>query len=185
MPLLSSLIEGTSLLEVTIMLADLVRITPRPLTLLLEDLTGLPVTIDADNPGQRPVDLIRHEDSRLSSAGLNQVTARTSRLMTGSTVAARTELAWLEQRLPYDACRELKEGLLPAGAVLQGAHREDRLALALWPPEKGTAIRSSAVLMLGDCPVALAYEELTAEVCALLAGTPVTVTAAGLLTPAS
>jgi chorismate-pyruvate lyase len=171
MPLLSSLIEGTPLREVAIVLADLIRITPRPLTALLEDLTGLAVTVDADDPIQRPVDEARHEDGRLTPGGLNRVSCRRSRLAAGGAVIARTELAWLEQRLPWDACRELKEGAEPAGKILArwGVHREDRRALAVWPAEGETAIRSSAVLMIGDESVAIAYEELTAEACALLA----------------
>jgi hypothetical protein len=169
--MLQSLIEGASLREVVVVLADLIRITPRPLTALLENLTGMPVAINADDPVSRPVDLTRHEDGRLVSAGLNRVAARTGRTVIGSTIAARTELAWLEQRIPWDACRELKEGAEPAGKILVrwGMHREDRRALAAWPLEGETAIRSSAVLMIGDEPVAIAYEEITAEFCSLLA----------------
>jgi hypothetical protein len=179
---LTSLIEGASLLYVTDWLADLIRMTPQPLTRVLTEIlserTGTPVIIgiDADDPVTRPVDRDRHEDSRLASAGLDQCTARTGRLMAEGLIIARTELAWLEQRIPAGACRELKEGTEPAGVILArwGLHREDRRALAVWPAEGDTAIRSSAVLMLSDESAGIAYEELTAEFCELLLRAPAT-----------
>lgn len=168
--MLSSLIEGASLREVSVLLADLIRMTPRPLTFVLEDLAGTAVTVDADDPYSRPLDEARHEDGRLVPGGLSRVTCRTARLSVAGLVAAETELAWLEQRLPWEACLALKQGAEPAGRILAryGMHREDRRALAIWPAEDQIVVTASAVLMIGDCPAAIAYERVTAGFCELL-----------------
>lgn len=176
--MLRSLIEDTPLREVAVLLADVIRMTPQPLTLVLEGLLddGIQLRLDADHPGSRPVDAGkgRHEDSRLIPGGLNQLICRTARLTCpgpdGDLTVARTELAWLEQRIPYDACRELRQGTEPAGKILArwGMHRDDRQSIAVWPREGDVAVRSSAALMLGATPVAIAYEHITADFCELL-----------------
>ena len=128
--MLRSLIEDTPLREVAVLLADVIRMTPQPLTLVLEGLLddGTRLRLDADHPGSRPVDAGkgRHEDSRLIPGGLNQLTCRTARLTCpgpdGDLTVARTELGWLEQRIPYDACRELRQGTEPAGKYVATRH---------------------------------------------------------------
>jgi chorismate-pyruvate lyase len=168
--MLLSLIEGASLREVSVLLAELLRMSPRPLTFVLEDLAGAPVTVDASDPGSRAVDSGRHEDSRLVPGGLSRLTCRTARLSVAGLVAATAELAWLEQRLPWEACLALKQGAEPAGRILAryGMHREDRRALAVWPAEDQIVVTASAVLMIGDCPAGIAYEQVTAGFCELL-----------------
>lgn len=160
----ASLTEGVSLLSATTLLAEIIRVSPRPVTYLLEDLAGITIGITIQEDGRR--ELTDEETFRLSAEGMRKGRCRTG-MLTSEFIVAYTELLWLEQRTPWYACQGLDKGEEPAGKVMAryGMHRDNRLALAVYPDEPGLAVRSSAALLFGDIPAGIAYEAVTVSYC--------------------
>ena len=172
--LVSSLYEGVCARDVATVLAAWMNATPQPLTVLLEDLTGSPVRLQVLASGERA--LTRPEQSRLGAEGLIACRWRHALLLADGQAAASTSLLWLPARLPAAACRELDEGLVPAGRVLAplGLRRTDRRAMATTGIEEVTgqdaAVMSSAVLTVGGAKAGIAEETITRRFAEALAG---------------
>lgn len=161
---MTSLTEGAKLHDVTTLLAEIIRVSPRPLTLLLEELAGISISFRLEQDGRR--ELTDGEADRLCAQGMRKGRYRTGRLESSFTVAY-TELLWLEQRTPWSCCQKLNKGIAPAGKIMAeyGMHRDDRLSLAVYPQEHDIAVRSSAVLFFGDIPAGVACEAVTVSYC--------------------
>jgi len=149
-------------------LAAIMAASTRPATEVLEHLSGRTLTVKVLSSGERP--LTDEEYFRLSPGAITVCRYRTGLLRTeDGTVAAGVWLLWLPPRLPFDACRALDEGILPAGKILGplGMRRADRRALATAGIEEITgadaAVRSTAVLMAGGVAVGIAEENITRE----------------------
>jgi chorismate-pyruvate lyase len=137
---------------VGVILAALLQSSSRPLTRVLEDLSGYKLSIKVEASGERS--LTGSERARLNATGDVHCCWRDGALVTDDgTVAARTRLIWVPARLPSDVCRDLDAGDEPAGRVLAplGMHREDRRAMAAVGDQaaaaRPAATRSSAVLV--------------------------------------
>jgi hypothetical protein len=93
-------------------------------------------------------------------------------------VAAETSLVILPQRIPPHARAALAGSSIPVGKILAplGVQRVDRRALCrhgcLDTAGGDVAVQSSAVLALGDVPVAIATERITGDFCRLIASSP-------------
>lgn len=149
-------------------LAAIMAASTRPATEVLEHLSGRTLGIKVLSSGKRP--LADDEWYRLNGGAITTCRYRTALLCAeDGTVAAGTWLVWLPPRLPFDACRALDEGTLPAGKILSllGMSRADRRAMATTGIEEITgadaAVRSSAVLMVGGAAAAIAEENITRE----------------------
>lgn len=158
----ASLTEGMSLHGATTLLAEIIRVSPRPLTHVLEELAGISLSLRVKDDGRR--ELTDDERFRLTAEGMRKGRYRAG-MLAGEFAVAYTELLWLEQRTPWTVCRALDEGVLPAGKVMTGMHRDDRRSLAVYPSEHDIAVRSSAVLYFGDVPAGIAYEAVTVSFC--------------------
>ena len=93
---------------------------------------------------------------------------RTGQLLTETGLAtAEVSLIWLPHRIPAQARALLEQGKRPAGHILGplGATRHYSRARAL----NGAGVKCQAVLYLGGLPVALAAEEISYELCELMA----------------
>jgi hypothetical protein len=163
---ISSLYEGICSRDVATVLAAWLNATPKPLTAVLEDLAGTEVRIQVLASGERV--LTEAEQFRLGT-GLATCRWRNGLLIAGDSVAASTSLLWLPDRLPAGACRELDDGLLPAGRILHrfGMRRTDRRAMATTgidvAPGPGAAVLATAVLEVGGIPAGIAEERITRE----------------------
>ena len=163
----SSLYAGKCSREVGVLLAELLKGSPRPLTPLLEDLTGEQVTVQVLASGERH--LTGPEQARLNAEGLIMCRWRNALLRAGQVVAASTTFLWLPPRLPAEACRELDVGGQPAGKILDkyGARRTGRRALATEGIEDGagydTAVRATAELAIDGVAVAITEEHIPLE----------------------
>ena len=163
----SSLYAGICSRDVGILLAELLKGSPRPLTPLLEDLTGDQVTVQVLASGERH--LTGQEQARLNAEGLVTCRWRNALLYAGQVVAASTTLLWLPARLPAEACRDLDAGGQPAGKILDkyGARRTGRRALAAEGIEaaadQDTAVRATAELAIDDIAVAITEEHIPLE----------------------
>jgi len=161
--------------DVGSVLAAILAASSRPLTRILEDLSGERLRIEVLASGGRP--LTDRERSRMAADGLTRCRWRTGLLVTGGgVVAASTSLIWLPSRLPFDACRELDAGAEPAGVILgrYGMRREDRRAMATRMMEEVTgqdsAVRSTAALVVDGRAVGIADECVTRRFAEGLAG---------------
>lgn len=161
--------------DVGTVLASILAASSRPLTRILEDLSGARLRIQVLADGERT--LTGAERFRLSADGIIRCRWRHGLLVTADgTVAASTALVWLPVRLPYDACEELNEATQPAGVILGrlGMRREDRRAMATSMMEEVTgaeaAVISTAVLAVGGQPVGYADETVTRRFAESLAG---------------
>ena len=169
----SQLYKGVCTRDVATVLAAWMCATPKPLTALLEDLTGTPVRIEVLASGERP--LTDREQFRLNAEGLAG-RWRHGLLIADGQVAASTSLLWLPARLPAEACRELDAGDVPAGKILRplGMRRTDRRAMATTCIEEVTgqdaAVISSAVLTIGKVAVGIAEECITRAFAEALCG---------------
>jgi hypothetical protein len=172
-----SLTEHMTSLDVAGFLASLLTASPRPLTWQLQQLTGRKLHIDVIDSGQRP--LQRSEAGWLDVPGhpsqpgafvIRRCRWRTGKLTDDDGLAvAGTSLLWLEPRLCYGACRELRAGQEPAGVILSRLdppmRRESRRALPSSVIDEITgmdaAVSSKAVLMTGTVKIGLAEEFIT------------------------
>lgn len=161
---MTSLTEGMTLHSATTLLAEIIRVSPRPLTQLLEDLAGIEISFSCLDDGRR--ELTETEKLRLSAQGFRKGRYRLG-MLTSDFLVARTGLVWLEQRTPWSCCQKLNKGNAPAGKIMAeyGMHRDDRLSLAVYPGEGDIAVRSSAALFFGDVPAGIAYEAVTVSYC--------------------
>jgi len=161
--------------DVGTVLAAILAASSRPLTRILEDLSGEQLAIKVLADGERP--LTDAEAFRLAAAGIGRCRWRHGLLVTpDGSVAASTALVWLPPRLPFGACRDLDAGAEPAGVILGrlGMSRQDRRAMATRGIEEVTgadaAVRSTAVLEVDGQPVGIADECVTREFAESLAG---------------
>ncbi|MDQ2811529.1 MAG: hypothetical protein M3Z75_06525 [Actinomycetota bacterium] len=152
--------------DIAPVLAAVLAASARPLTQVLERLSGRELRITVLSSGERA--LTDSEHYRLGGAAITRCRYRGGLLVTSDgTVAASTSLLWLPARLPADACRALDDGTQPAGRILApyGMHRADRRALATTGIEDVTgadaAVRSTAVLVVGGMAAAIAEETIT------------------------
>jgi len=163
----SSRYAGICSREVGILLAELLKTSPRPLTPLLEDLTGEQVTIQVLASGERR--LTGQEQARLDAEGLITCRWRNALLRAGRVAAASTTFLWLPPRLPAEACQELDAGCRPAGKILDeyGARRTGRRALATEGLGKAAghepAVRATAELAIDGVAVAITEEHIPLE----------------------
>lgn len=156
--------------DVGTVLAAILAASSRPLTRVLEDLSGTKLRIQVLRDGSRT--LTDAERFRLGADGIRRCRWRHGLLVTAAdgTVAASTTLTWLPPRIPFDACRALDEGAKPAGLILGefGMRREDRRALAVTDMlEEVTgqpmSVMSSATLSIDGVPVGVAEEFITSQ----------------------
>jgi len=147
-------------------LASVLKNSSKPLTHILEHLSGAQLRIQVLSDGKRP--LTDGERYRLDAAGIACCRWRHGLLVTpDGMVAAGVSLLWLPARLPAEACKALDAATLPAGTILAplGMYRTDRRTLATWGIEEITgqdaAVRSSAVLAIGGHGVGIAEEHIT------------------------
>lgn len=147
-------------------LASVIKNSSKPLTRILERLSGAQLRIKVLADGERA--LTDAERYRLGADGITRCRWRNGLLVAdGGIVAASTALVWLPVRLPYDACAELDEGAEPAGIILDrlGMRRTDRRAMATNRMEEVTgadaAVRSTAVLEVDGQAVGYADECVT------------------------
>lgn len=165
---------GINSRDVGTVLAALIAATPRPLTHVLQSLSGRELAIRVLAGGQRT--LTPEEQHRLGAGAVTACSWRNGLLVTADgLVAAGVTLVWIPARLPWETCMALDRTEEPAGVILGrlGMRREDRRALATWGIEevtgKDAATRSSAVLVVNNARVAIAEENITSEFAALLA----------------
>jgi hypothetical protein len=151
--------------DVGTVLAAILSASSRPLTRILEDLSGTQLAIKVLADGERG--LTERESFRLTAGGITRCRWRHGLLIAADgTVAASTSLVWLEPRLPFDACQALAEAAEPAGVILgrYGMRRTDRRAMATTGIEEVTgrqaAVISTAVLEVGG-GLAVGYAEET------------------------
>ena len=156
-------------------LASVLKNSSKPLTRILEYLSGTQLSIKVLADGDRA--LTDAESYRLDAGALHRCRWRHGLLIAADgTVAASTCLVWIPARLPFDACRDLDAGAEPAGVILGrlGMRRTDRRAMATSGMEEVTgadaAVRSTAVLEVGGHAVGYADETITRVFAESLAG---------------
>lgn len=153
--------------DVSGVLAAVLAASSRPLTRILEDLSGTRLAIQVLASGERALD--DREAYRLGAAAITRCRWRTGLLVAeDGAVAASTVLVWLPARLPHAACQALDAEREPAGVILGrlGMRRADRRAMATTGMEDVTgadaAVRSTAVLEVGGAAAGYADECITA-----------------------
>lgn len=153
-------------------LAAYIQNLPIPLVQVLQYATGQPVLrirIKDHGSGELVTPENRGELDAFDAPEGTPARWRTGQLVTETGVtAAETSLIWLPHRLPTAARALLEQGQRPAGHILGplGATRHWSRARAL----NGEGVKSQAVLYLGGLPVALAAEDITYELCEIMAG---------------
>ena len=158
--------DGAAVILAAILTAD-----PRPLVRTLQRVTGQPVLrirVKDHGGGELAMPDNRAELDTLSVPDGTPARWRTGQLVTETgAVAAEVSLIWLPHRLPATARALLDEGQRPAGHILGplGVTRHYRRARAL----NGEGVRSQAILYLDGLPVALATEDITFELCEVMA----------------
>ena len=154
------------------LLAAVLAVSERPVTLLLEELAHTKIRIEALNRTDR--ELTASEHYRLDARPITSAHHRAELLRTkDGIVAAETELIILPQRLPAGARAALADARIPVGEVLAqlGARRLDRCALCRGGCQdsagKDVAVESLAVLAIGDTKVGITTERITGTFCRL------------------
>ena len=150
------------------MLATILQLSRRPVTLLLRDLAGVNLRITVIRTGDRG--LSTAEAHLLDAPEGTPCRWRTGRLETADgELAAGVFLLWLPRRLPAAVCAALDAATEPAGTVLGrlpgGMWREQRRAVAVNVIDEitgeGASVMSRAVLVAGGQAVGLAEENFT------------------------
>src|ERR1700722_1717328 len=164
-----------------------------PATILFEELAGEQIRIELTGCADRPLTLAECHDLRVAPGARGYERAGTLRTGNSGLVAAEVSSLVVPGRLPASACTALgpagpdepapPPSDVPLGKALAGfgVRREP---LGARPERDGArfpgsrvSVRSSARMWLGDVPVALASERVTAELCQRagrrLAGVPV------------
>ena len=158
--------DGAAVILAAILTAD-----PRPLVQVLQYVTGQPVLglrVKDHGGGELIMPDNRGELDALDVPEGTPARWRTGQLVTErGVVAAGVSLIWVPHRLPAAARTLLDEGQQPAGHILGplGATRHWSRARAL----NRQGVKSQAVLYLDGLPVALAAEDITYELCELMA----------------
>jgi hypothetical protein len=154
-------------------LASVLKNSSKPLTHILQHLSGTTLSIKVLADGKRALN--DAERFRMNADGIARCRWRNGLLVTADgVVAASVSLVWLPARLPYEACAALDAGAEPAGVILGrlGMRREDRRSMATRGIEEITgqdaAVRSSALLTVGGQAVAVADECITEQFTKLL-----------------
>jgi hypothetical protein len=154
------------------LLATVLAVSERPVTLLLEDLAHIEICFEVLSRTDR--ELTASEHRRLDADPVNVAHHRAELLRTrGGIVAAETGLVILPQRLPAGARAALAGAGIPVGEVLAqlGARRLNRRALCRGSCQdsagKDVAVESLAVLAIGDTKVGITTERISGAFCRL------------------
>lgn len=154
-----------------VILAAIINADPRPLVQILQYATGQPVLrvqVKDHGAGELTMPENRRELDGLDAPEGTPARWRNGQLVTETgLVAADVSLIWLPHRIPAEARALLEQGKRPAGHILGplGATRHWSRARAL----NGAGVKSQAVLYLAGLPVALAAEEISYELCEIMA----------------
>ena len=146
-------------------LATLIDRSPLPVTVLVQALADVKLTITVVRTGTRGLDA--HEAQSLDAMEGTPCRWRTARLETADgDLAAGVFLLWLPCRLAEGTCRDLDAAAEPAGVILGrlpgGMRREQRRAGAADVIDEVTgedaSVMSRAVLVAGGQAVGIAEE---------------------------
>ena len=154
-----------------VILAAILNVDPRPLVQVMELVTGQPVArLDIKDHGGGELVMPENvgELDALDTPEGTPARWRTGQLITGTGLtAADVSLIWVPHRLPAAARALMDEGRQPAGRILGplGATRHWSRARA----QTQAGVKSQAVLYLDGLPVALASEDITFELCEVMA----------------
>lgn len=154
-----------------VILAAILTASRRPLVHILQLATGQPVLrIQVKDHGGGDLTMPGNlaELDALDAPEGTPARWRTGRLVTETGLAAAdVSLIWLPHRIPAAARALLDAGQRPAGHILGplGVTRRWSRALA----RQGGGVESQAVLYLDGLPVALAAEDISPELCDLMA----------------
>jgi hypothetical protein len=152
------------------MLATILQLSRRPVTLLLRDLAGVELCLTGTT-GPADRGLSRAEAHLVDAPEGAPCRWRTGRLETADgELAAGVFLLWLPSRLPEGTCADLDAGTEPAGVILGrlpgGMRREQRRAVAIDVIDETTgedaSVMSRAVLVAGGQAVGIAEENFMA-----------------------
>jgi hypothetical protein len=154
------------------LLATVLAVSERPVTLLLEELAHIEIRFEVLSRTDR--ELTASEHRRLDADPVTSAHHRAELLRTkDGIVAAETGLIILPQRLPAGARAALAGTRIPLGEILAqlGARRLDRRALCRGRCQNsagnGVAVESLAVLAIGDARVGITTERITGAFCRL------------------
>ena len=156
--------------DVAHVLATLIDRSPLPVTVLIQGLADVKLTITVAGTGSR--DLSAREAHLLDAPEGTPCRWRTARLETaGGELAAGVFLLWLPSRLDEGTRAALDAGTEPAGVILGripgGMRREQRRAAAADVIDEVTgedaSVMSRAVLVAGGQAVGLAEENFMAR----------------------
>jgi hypothetical protein len=151
------------------MLATILTLTPRPVTILLQDLAGVKLRITVTRTGEHGLTVA--EADLLDAPEGTPCRWRTGRLETADgELAAGVSILWLPCRLDENTCAAMDAGAEPAGVILGrlpgGMRREQRRAVALNVIDETTgedaSLMSRAVLVAGGQAVGIAEENFMA-----------------------
>ena len=153
------------------LLATVLAVSERPVTLLLEELAHIEIHSEVLSRTDR--ELTASEHRRLNADPVTSAHHRAELLLARGIVAAETELIILPQRLPAGARAALADTRIPLGEILArlGTRRLDRRALCRGGCQgsagKDVAVESLAVLAIGDTNVGITSERITGAFCRL------------------
>jgi hypothetical protein len=148
-----------------------------PATALFEELTGEPVRIELAASTNRPLTATERLELQMPPGACGHQRNGTLRTVNSGLVAAEVTSLVISERLPASACRALgipgpddaapPASAVPLGTVLAelGVRREPLGARLASAAGGRVVVESSARMWLGDAPVALASERVTAELC--------------------
>ena len=172
MPIPLYMCDVTSADGMASLLATVLAVSERPVTLLLEELAHTEIRIEVLSRTDR--ELTASEHHRLDAGPITSAHHRAELLRTkGGIVAAETELVILPQRLPTDTRAALVGTRIPVDKILAplGVRRLGRCALCRGGRQdsagKDVAVDSFAVLAIGDTKVGITTERITGEFCRL------------------
>lgn len=152
-------------------LAAIIRNDRRPLVRILQYATGQPVLrIRVKDHGGGELTM-PDASAELDAFDVPEGTPaqwRTGQMVTETgLVAADVSLTWVPHRIPAAARALLDQGERPAGHVLGPYGATRRWCRAGWLPGEG--VQSHAVVYLGGLPVALAAEDISYQLCEVMA----------------
>jgi len=154
------------------LLATVLAVSERPVTLLLEELAHIEIRFEVLSRIDR--ELTASEHRRLNADPVTFAHHRAELLRTrGGIVAAETGLVILPQRLPACARAALADTPIPTGEILAqfGARRLDRCAWCRGSCQdsagKDVAVESLAVLAIGDTKIGIITERISGTFCRL------------------
>jgi hypothetical protein len=154
------------------LLATVLTVSERPVTLLLEELAHIEIHFEVLSRTDR--ELTASECRKLDAGPATVAHHRAELLRTrDGIVVAETGLVIVPQRLPAGARAALADTRIPVGEILAqlGVRRLDRRALCrgACQDSAGTevAVESLAVLAIGDTKVGITTERITGTFCRL------------------